>query len=133
MDRYSWTALATLIALVVYFWMGLRVGGARSKYKVAAPAMSGDPIFERHFRVQMNTLEWLPIFLPALWMFATYWGDQIAAAIGGFWIVGRIIYMVMYVRDPGTRGLGFSIQVLSALALVIGSFIGVGIELFHRM
>ena len=41
--------------------------------------MSGHPDFERAFRIQMNTLEWMPIFLPALWLFAIYIGDAIAA------------------------------------------------------
>ena len=39
------------------------------------PAISGNPDFERVFRVQMNTLEWLPIFLPSLWLFAIYISD----------------------------------------------------------
>src|SRR3954465_15530933 len=39
------------------------------------------PRFERVFRVQMNTLEWMPIFLPSLWLFAIYVSDPIAAAI----------------------------------------------------
>ena len=125
MHGFAWTALITLLALLVYFIMGIGVGRARGKFKVAAPATTGDPQFERHFRVQMNTLEWLPIFLPSLWLYAVYWGDQIAAAIGGVWIVGRLIYMITYVRDPKSRSAGFAIQGLAALALLIGSLIGV--------
>jgi uncharacterized membrane protein YecN with MAPEG domain len=125
MPHYAWTALVTLVALIFYFSMGLGVAGARAKYKVPAPAMSGDPIFERHFRVQMNTLEWLPIFLPSLWLFASFWGDRIAAAIGAVWILGRILYRIGYVRDPSARGPGFGIQAIAALALLIGALVGV--------
>jgi glutathione S-transferase len=125
MHDFAWTALVTLLALIVYLITGFGVGRARAKYSVAAPATTGDPQFERHFRVQMNTLEWLPIFLPSLWLYAVYWGDQIAAAIGGVWIVGRLIYMTTYVRDPKSRSAGFSIQGLAALALLIGSLVGV--------
>jgi hypothetical protein len=40
----------------------------------------------------MNTLEWMPLFLPSLWLFAMYLGDASAAALGAIWIVGRILY-----------------------------------------
>ena len=35
--------------------------------------MSGHPNFERHVRVQENTVEQLVIFLPALFLFAIVW------------------------------------------------------------
>jgi glutathione S-transferase len=125
MHGFAHTALVTLLALIIYFVMGVRVARARGKYKVAAPATTGDPQFERHFRVQMNTLEWLPIFLPSLWLFALYWDDRIAALIGVFWVIGRFLYMTSYVRDPKSRGLGFGIQGLAALVLLFGALIGV--------
>ena len=125
MHEFAWTALVTLLALIVYFVMAGAVGRARGKYKVAAPATTGDPNFERYFRVQMNTLEWLPIFLPSLWLFAAYWGDTIAASLGAVWVVGRILYFSNYVRDPSSRGAGFGIQGLAALALLIGALAGV--------
>lgn len=121
MEAYTYTAVVTLLALIVYFYMGLRVGMARGKYNVPAPAVSGDPIFERHFRVHMNTLEWMPIFLPSLWIFASLWNDVAAAAIGVVWIVGRLLYMFAYVSDPSKRSLGFIIQMLATAILVFGS------------
>lgn len=125
MSAFAWTALVTLLALIVYFFTSMGVGRARYTYKVPAPATSGHDVFERHFRVQMNTLEWLPIFLPSLWLFAWIWGDQLAAGIGAFWVLGRIIYMMTYVRDPKTRSVGFLVQMLSAMGLLIGALIGV--------
>jgi glutathione S-transferase len=116
--------LVTLLALIVYFAMAMAVGRARAKYKVAAPATTGDPMFERYFRVHMNTLEWLPIFLPSLWLFAFYWGDQVAASLGAVWVVGRVLYMSSYARDPKSRSAGFAIQGLAALALLIGALVG---------
>ena len=65
----AWPVLVTLAALLFYFWTGLMVGNARRKYNVPAPATTGNLDFERVFRVQMNTLEWLPIFLVSLWIF----------------------------------------------------------------
>lgn len=125
MPNLIWTELVTLVALLMYFMMGLGVGRARVKYKIAAPAISGDPVFERHLRVHLNTLEWLPIFLTSLWLFALQAGDRVAAGIGAVWIVGRIIYWMTYVRNPGSRGAGFGIQALAALTLLIGTLVGV--------
>jgi glutathione S-transferase len=76
-------------------------------YSIKLPAISGDPDFERVFRVQMNTLEWMPIFLPSLWLFAIYISDAIAAALGLVWIVGRILYMIGYMQAVEKRGPGF--------------------------
>jgi len=121
MQPHSYVAIVTILALVVYFWMGLRVAGARRKTGIAAPAMTGDPLLERNVRVQANTLEWLPIFLPALWLFAIYWNDLVAAALGLVWIVGRILYALGYVADPGKRETGFLIQTLAAAILLFGA------------
>ena len=118
------TSLVTLGAIILFFFMGLRVAKARGTFNVPAPATSGDPIFERHFRVQMNTLEWLAMFLPALWLGAVWHSVVVAAGLGLVWIVGRIIYMVAYVADPKTRSLGFVVQMLATLSLIL-------LTLFH--
>jgi MAPEG family len=80
---YHFTALVTLLAVMVYFYSSILVSRARGKFGVKLPAISGNPDFERVFRAQMNTLEWMPIFLPSLWLFAIYIGDGIAAARAG--------------------------------------------------
>ncbi|MEY3233827.1 MAPEG family protein [Aquidulcibacter sp.] len=119
MTGFPLTSLVTLGAIILFFIMALRVAKARGTYKVPAPATSGDPIFERHFRVQMNTLEWLAMFLPALWLGAIWHSDVVAAGLGLVWIIGRIIYMVAYVADPKTRSLGFVVQMLATLSLFL--------------
>lgn len=121
MEPHYEVAIVTLLALLVYFWMGLRVGGARRKTGISAPAMTGDPILERSVRVQANTLEWLPIFLPSLWLFALYWDDRAAAAAGVVWIVGRILYALGYSADPAKRSTGFLIQTLATAVLLFGA------------
>jgi glutathione S-transferase len=119
-----WIVLVTIAALLLYFYMGLQVGAARQKYGVKAPAITGNPDFERVFRVQMNTLEWLPIFLPSLWICAAYWNSTYVAVIGLVWLVGRVMYMEGYKRAADQRSMGFTVQALAALALIIGSVIG---------
>jgi glutathione S-transferase len=122
MLTYPLVAIVTLLALLLYFYMGLRVGQGRSKYGVAAPAVTGNPDFERAYRIQMNTLEWLPIFLVSLWLFAASWSsDLIAAAIGLVWILGRILYLTGYSRAAEARGPGFGIQALAAAVLLFGA------------
>src|SRR5512139_2491774 len=118
---YHLTALVTLLAILLYFLTGIGVARARVRYGVKAPATSGQPDFERAFRVQMNTLEWMPIFLPALWLFAVYIGDAIAAGIGAVWIVGRALYMAGYLKAAEKRGSGFAIQAFASMALWVGA------------
>jgi uncharacterized membrane protein YecN with MAPEG domain len=118
---YHYTALVTVLAVAFYFVTSTQVARARIKYGVKLPAISGHADFERVFRVQMNTLEWLPIFLPSLWLFAIYVSDAIAAAIGLVWIIGRIVYMAGYTKSVPQRSPGFAIQSLAAVALWIGA------------
>jgi len=121
MQSHAVVAIVTILALILYFIMGLRVGQARSKYNVPAPAISGDPDFERIFRVQANTLEWLPIFLTSLWLFALYWDDRVAAGLGLVWIVGRYLYMTGYAREASARSRGFGVQALATGVLLFGA------------
>lgn len=121
MSSHAYVAIVTLLALLTYFWMGLEVGRARGKSGIQAPAMTGDPILERAIRAHYNTLEWLPLFLVPMWLFAIYWSDTIAAIIGLIWIVGRILYQRGYVADPAKREAGFMIQALAVAVLLFGS------------
>ena len=128
---YQFTALVTLLAILFYFFTCARVSKARWTYGVKLPAISGHPDFERVFRVQMNTLEWLPIFLPSLWLFAIYVGDQVAAPIGLLWIVGRIVYMIGYMQATERRSPGFFIQALACAVLLFGALGAIAWRLVH--
>jgi glutathione S-transferase len=64
------TALVTCLAVLFYFYTSIRVSRARVAFGIKVPAISGNADFERVFRVQMNTLEWMPVFLPSLWLLA---------------------------------------------------------------
>ena len=125
METHMLTAAVTLISLVVYFWMGLRVGQGRSRFGVSAPATSGHPDFERLFRVQQNTLEWLPIYLTSLWLFAFYVSEVWAAILGLVWIAGRVIYGMAYSKAAEGRSTGFMIQAAATGILLFGALAGV--------
>ena len=120
MQSHAYVAIVTLLALVMYFWMSLQVPVARRKTGISAPAMTGDPLLERTIRAHYNTMEWLPIFLPAVWIFAIYWSDLVAAGLGLLWIVGRIVYQIGYVSAPEKRAPGFLIQFIAVAVLVLG-------------
>ena len=128
---YHFTALVTCLALLLYFFTSIRVSKARAAFGIKAPAISGNPDFERVFRVQMNTLEWLPIFLPSLWLFAIYISDPIAAGIGVVWIAGRILYLTGYSQAASKRGRGFGIQAGAAILLWLGALAAIVWRLIH--
>jgi glutathione S-transferase len=128
---FHYTALVTCVAILFYFFTTIQVSKARMAFGIKAPAISGNPDFERVFRVQMNTLEWMPIFLPSLWLFAIYIGDAIAAAVGLVWIAGRILYMTGYSQAAAKRGRGFGIQAGAAIILWAGSLGAIVWRLVH--
>ena len=128
---FHFTALVTCMAILFYFLPSAQVARARATFGIKAPAISGNPDFERVFRVQMNTLEWLPIFLPALWLFALYISDAIAAALGLVWIGGRILYMIGYSKAANKRGPGFGIQAVAAILLWLGALAAIVWRLIH--
>ncbi len=129
--QFQGAGLVTILSLILFYILSVNVGIARAKYKVPAPQITGDENFERVFRVQQNTLEQLIIFIPALWTFSLFVNAIAANILGGIWIVGRIIYAWGYYAEAGKRGLGFAINSLVAIALLIGSLIGIGKSLLN--
>ena len=121
MQSHFNVALVTLLTASVYFWMTTQVARTRQKAGILAPVMTGDPVLERTIRAHLNTLEWLPIFLPSLWLFAVYWNSNVAAAVGVVWLVVRIVYFVGYVSEARKRFPGFFIQSLAAVLLLVGA------------
>lgn len=121
MLAYIDTAIVTIVALLTYAWMSTRVSAARRRAGIRPPAMTGDPLLERTIRAHYNTLEWMPIFLPSLWLFAIYWNSALGAILGVIWIIGRIIYFLGYTTEASKRGIGFLIQALAAAALLFGA------------
>ena len=122
----AWIELVSVLALLQYMWFGGLVGAAREKYSVKAPAMVGHDVFERIYRVQMNTLEQLVAFLPALWMASRYWSPAWVAAIGAVYLVGRMIYRSSYVKDPNSRALGFVLTIAPTAVLLVATLVGLG-------
>src|ERR1700710_1468726 len=128
---FQFTALVTCLSVLFYLFTIMQVSKARAAFGITVPATSGNPDFERVFRVQMNTLEWMPIFLPSLWLFAFYINDPIAAAFGAVWIAGRILYMTGYSQAAAKRGQGFAIQAGAAILLWLGALGAIVWRMIH--
>jgi len=115
------TALTVLVlALAVYL-----VGRARGLHGIPAPAITGNPDFERAFRAHQNTVEQVAMFLPSLWLAAIYGNEQVASYLGYAWIVGRLMYLYGYMSEAGKRSLGFLINALAMFGLLILGVVGI--------
>ena len=121
---YGYTAIVTLLAVALYFFFATQVAAARGRFGVKLPATTGNPDFERVFRVQQNMVEQLILFLPSLWIFSStvspFWG----AIIGAVWVAGRVIYSLSYYMAAEKRGPGFLISMAASGILLIGGLIG---------
>ncbi len=122
----KYTALVTIAALGYTFILSGLVGAARAKAGVDAPAMTGQPDFDRAFRIHMNTIEQLVLFIPVLWLATSVVGDVWAAEIGVVWVVGRVIYAAGYRKDAEKRGPGFIITLLPTAVLTVVALWGIG-------
>lgn len=127
-----WIELVTLLALIQYLVFGALVGRARGVYGVKAPATTGHELFERCYRVQMNTLEQMVAFLPSLWLASRYWPAAVVAAVGAVYLVGRMIYYRAYTQSPARRGLGFMLTMLPTAVLMLASGAGMVMGLLGK-
>ena len=118
MELPVYTSFVTLLIALYYLWVGTHVGLVRGKVKIAAPAVTGDPLLERAIRVQMNAVESAPVILPALWLAAVWASDQWAAVLGLVWVLARLAYGKLYMADPAKRGPAFGVQFLALLGLI---------------
>ena len=121
MHDFRWPALITLGAVVLLFMMAVNVGRARGKFKVDAPATTGNAEFERVFRVQMNTQESALMFLPALWLYAAFMSEVWAAAFGVVWLAARVWYAIAYQQAAAKRGPAFGLSILAITVLTGGA------------
>jgi uncharacterized membrane protein YecN with MAPEG domain len=116
--------IVIVLALAEFFYFGLAVGRARGRYHVPAPATTGNEMFERYFRVHMNTLELLVMFIPSVLLFGHYLNPYIAAVLGAVFLIGRLVYLFAYVKDPKKREVGFALSMVPILILMLGATVG---------
>lgn len=121
----NYVHIIAVLAILQFFYFGILVGRARGTYGVKAPATSGHEGFDRAFRVQMNTLEQLVAFLPALLLASLYWPNAVVAGIGVVYLVGRFLYRQAYITDPAKRGPGFLLTVIPTFVLLLAVLVGV--------
>jgi glutathione S-transferase len=118
--------IVILLALLEFFYFSLEVGKARARYNIPAPATTGNEMFERYFRVHMNTLELLVMFIPSVVLFGQYLNPYLAAGLGVVYLIGRLVYLFAYVKEPKKREVGFALSVVPILILTVGAIFGAG-------
>lgn len=121
----NYVDLIAMLAVIQLVFFGVLVARARGRYGVKAPAITGHEMFERTYRVQMNTLELMVAFLPSLFVAAKYWPQSYVAIAGAVYLIGRLIYWRSYTAAPASRALGFALSMLPILALFIGALAGI--------
>ncbi len=126
----EYATLIVLLALLQFLHFTFRVGLARGKYKIHAPACSGNDTFERIFRVQQNTMEQLVVLIPATYAFAFYVSPVWVLLPGAAYLVGRAIYSAEYIKEPSSRTPGVGLTMAGTVALVVGALVGVILALF---
>jgi|SRR5579871_1739987 len=120
------SAAVTILAILFVFYTGINVAQMRGKHKIEAPAVTGNPEFERAYRVQVNTLEQFVMFLPLLWLATMYFQSLawLPALFGLVWIVGRFMYLQGYMVAAEKRSTGFLVTSLATAGLLVLSLIG---------
>jgi len=120
----NYVHIVAVLAILQFFLFGILVGRARRRHGIRAPATAGHELFERAFRVHVNTLEQLVAFLPARFMASVYWPNAAVAAAGAVWIGGRFLYRHLYLADPAKRGPGFLLTVIPTFTLLAATLVG---------
>jgi len=121
----SFVALVTLLLVSQYLYFMAMTGKARDELGIKAPATTGDEVFERILRVQLNTLEQLMVTLPAMWLCANYFSTSFAGIMGLVFFAGRVLYRKAYIADPTTRGTGMMTGFLANIFLLVTAAIGI--------
>lgn len=121
--------LVSVLAVLQFLFFSTQVSRARLRYGVAAPAVSGNEMFERYFRVQMNTLELLAMLLPALWLASLYVAPLWPFILGLIYLIGRLLYWRSYIASPGKRGPGFGLSMLPIMILLAIGLVGCILQL----
>jgi glutathione S-transferase len=119
-----WVYLVNGLAFLLFSWAGVIVGRERGRSGIKSPATTGDVMLERALRVQQNTLEQLVVFVPASLLFAVLVSAPLAALLGLVWLVGRGLYVRLYMREPSSRGPGFTIAAIPQVLLMLGVVLG---------
>jgi len=126
----AYVTVIAMLALIEYLYFGVLVGGARARSGVNAPAVTGDPAFERAFRAHQNTMEQLIIFLPSLYATAYFVSDLYAVVAGVVFMIGRAMYFRAYSEDAEKRSTGMIVTIAANLSLVLGGLVGALLSIF---
>ena len=81
---FPFAALVSLVSVLLMLGTSIHVGRARMQYQVKAPATTGHEMFERAYRIQVNTIESFLMMFPSLWIYAVFTDDLGAGVMARF-------------------------------------------------
>ena len=125
-----WIQLIIVLALIQLATFVVIVGKARDRFGVKAPAIYGNPDFERYYRVQMNTIELLILFIPSIFLASIYWSPYLMAVLGLVYLIGRILYFFAYTQNKN-RVVAFLMSFLPIVVFLIAGLFGTIIALIN--
>ena len=126
----EYVALVTSLIAFQYLFFMVNCGYVRDRIGLQAPAVSGDPRFERLLRVQQNTAEQLVLVIPAIWLCAVFFRTDVAAIGGAFFLIGRFLYRAGYLsEDANKRGPGMKISLLATVIPLCCAIWGIVVSL----
>ncbi|XP_059108462.1 microsomal glutathione S-transferase 2 [Peromyscus eremicus] len=118
-------AAVSLLSACQQMYFTVNVGRARSKYKIAPPAVTGSREFERIFRAQQNCLEFYSAFLVTLWMAGWYFNQVFATCLGLVYLYGRHKYFWGYAEAADKRITGFRLSTGTLTLLTVLAVLGI--------
>jgi glutathione S-transferase len=121
--------IVILLALAEYEVITFMVGRARDVYNISPPATTGHPKFERIFRIHQNNAEQLIATIPAMLLFGLYVSPYWAAGIGMVFVLARLAYVFIYLKDPKLRIRAYFPGFAATAVLIVGALIGLGMKL----
>ena len=118
-----WIQLIIILALIQLAAFVVIVGKARVRFGVKAPAIYGNVDFERYYRVQMNTIELIILFIPSIFLASIYWSPYLMAALGCIYLIGRILYFFAYTQGKN-RVVAFLMSFTPIIIFMVAGLFG---------
>ena len=125
----EYVGLVVVAALVQYFLFAFNVAAVRERERIPATEATDNERLVRLVRVHANTGEMLIVFVPMIALCGHFFDPHVAAGVGAFWILARLVYRRGYLKDVRSRIPGFYMGDIVLALLTVGTLYGIGRKL----